>query len=92
MARPKNLSHLSIEALTKLRDDVAAALSRKAEVLQKELCRDWLGLRRGRPGRNAWTKGAQRVEGPQGGREVPGQVWQHLDRQTCTAALNDRGD
>jgi hypothetical protein len=37
MARPKNLSHLSIEALTKLRDDVAAALSRRAEVLQKEL-------------------------------------------------------
>ena len=37
MAGPKNLSHLSIEALTKLRDDVAAALSRKAEVLQKEL-------------------------------------------------------
>jgi hypothetical protein len=37
MAGPKNLSHLSIEALTKLRDDVAAALSRKAEVLEKEL-------------------------------------------------------
>jgi DNA-binding protein H-NS len=37
MTNSKNLSHLSIEALTKLRDDVAAALSRKAEVLQKEL-------------------------------------------------------
>jgi len=37
MAKPKNLSLLSIEALTKLRDDVAAALGRKAEALRKEL-------------------------------------------------------
>jgi DNA-binding protein H-NS len=37
MARPKKLSLLSVEALSKLRDDVAAALSRKAEGLKKEL-------------------------------------------------------
>jgi hypothetical protein len=37
MARPKKLSSLSVEALSKLRDDVAAALSRKAEGLKKEL-------------------------------------------------------
>jgi DNA-binding protein H-NS len=37
MARPKKLSLLSVEALFKLRDDVAAALSRKAEGLKKEL-------------------------------------------------------
>jgi DNA-binding protein H-NS len=37
MARPKSLSLLSVEALFKLRDDVAAALSRRAEALKKEL-------------------------------------------------------
>jgi DNA-binding protein H-NS len=37
MARPKKLSLLSVEALFKLRDDVAAALGRKAEGLKKEL-------------------------------------------------------
>src|SRR5258708_12624868 len=37
MARPKTLSLLSVEALFKLRDDVAAALARKAEALKKEL-------------------------------------------------------
>ena len=37
MARPKKLSLLSVEALFKLRDDVAAALARKAEGLKKEL-------------------------------------------------------
>jgi DNA-binding protein H-NS len=37
MARPKSLSVLSVEALFKLRDDVVAALSRRADVLKKEL-------------------------------------------------------
>jgi DNA-binding protein H-NS len=37
MARPKKLSLLSVEALFKLRDDVAAALAGKAEALKKEL-------------------------------------------------------
>jgi DNA-binding protein H-NS len=37
MARPKNLSLLSIDALLKLRDDVGAALGRKADALKKEL-------------------------------------------------------
>ena len=37
MARPKTLSLLSVEALFKLRDDVGAALTRKAEALKKEL-------------------------------------------------------
>ncbi len=37
MARAKKLSLLSVEALFKLRDDVAAALSQKAEGLKKEL-------------------------------------------------------
>jgi DNA-binding protein H-NS len=37
MAKSKNLSLLSIEALTKLHDDVAAALRRRAEALRKEL-------------------------------------------------------
>jgi DNA-binding protein H-NS len=37
MARPSKLSSLSVEALFKLRDDVAAALSRKADALKKDL-------------------------------------------------------
>src|SRR5258707_8120834 len=37
MAKSTNLSRLSIPALTKLRDDVAAALLLKAEALKKEL-------------------------------------------------------
>jgi DNA-binding protein H-NS len=37
MARAKKLSLLSVEALFKLRDDVAAALGEKAEALKKEL-------------------------------------------------------
>jgi DNA-binding protein H-NS len=37
MARPSKLSLLSVDALFKLRDDVAAALSRKADALKKEL-------------------------------------------------------
>jgi DNA-binding protein H-NS len=37
MARPKKLSLLSVEALFKLRDDVAAALGRRADALKKEL-------------------------------------------------------
>jgi DNA-binding protein H-NS len=37
MATPKNLSRLSIEALTKLRDDVTAALRKRAEALRHQL-------------------------------------------------------
>ena len=37
MAKPSKLSSLTIDALLKLRDDVAAALSRRAEDLEKEL-------------------------------------------------------
>ena len=37
MARPSKLASLSVEALFKLRDEVAAALGRKADALKKEL-------------------------------------------------------
>jgi DNA-binding protein H-NS len=37
MAQSRKLSLLSVEALFKLRDDVAAALGRKADALKKEL-------------------------------------------------------
>jgi DNA-binding protein H-NS len=37
MARPKSLSLLSVDALFKLRDDVGAALARRADALKKEL-------------------------------------------------------
>jgi DNA-binding protein H-NS len=37
MARPQKLSLLSIDALLKLRDDIAAVLGRKADALKKEI-------------------------------------------------------
>jgi DNA-binding protein H-NS len=37
MSRPQNLSLLSVDALFKLRDDVAAALGQKADALKKQL-------------------------------------------------------
>jgi DNA-binding protein H-NS len=37
MARPSKLASLSVEALFKLRDEVAAALGRKADALKREL-------------------------------------------------------
>jgi len=39
MARPKNLSLLSVEALLKLRDDIGVVLSRKADDLKSQLSR-----------------------------------------------------
>jgi DNA-binding protein H-NS len=39
MARPSNLSLMSIDALFKLRDDVSAALSRKTDELKSQLLR-----------------------------------------------------
>jgi DNA-binding protein H-NS len=61
MARPKNLSLLSVEALFKLRDDVAAALSSRADALKKELGSDYAEVGRiaiyGRKTRGASLKG-----------------------------------
>jgi hypothetical protein len=37
VARPKNLSLLSIDALFKLRDDVTKTLSQKADALRRQL-------------------------------------------------------
>ena len=37
MAGPSKLASMSVEALIKMRDDVAAALGRKADALKKEL-------------------------------------------------------
>ena len=37
MARPSKLASMSVEALIKMRDDVAAALGQKADALKKEL-------------------------------------------------------
>jgi DNA-binding protein H-NS len=37
MARPSKLASMSIDALLKLRDDVGAVLSRRADALKKEL-------------------------------------------------------
>jgi DNA-binding protein H-NS len=37
MARPSKLASMSVEALIKMRDDIGAVLSRKADSLKKEL-------------------------------------------------------
>jgi len=37
MARPKSFASLSVEALLKMRDDINAVLTRKADTLKKEL-------------------------------------------------------
>ena len=37
MAKPSKLASMSVEALIKMRDDVAAALGQKANALKKEL-------------------------------------------------------
>jgi hypothetical protein len=50
MARPKNLSLLSIDALFMLRDDVAKALSQKAGALRRQLAslgQDYAAVGRG---------------------------------------------
>ena len=39
MARPKSLASLSIEALLKLRDDIGAALTRRASDMKEQLAR-----------------------------------------------------
>jgi DNA-binding protein H-NS len=39
MARPSNLSSMSVEALLKLRDDIGAMLSQKADELKGQLSR-----------------------------------------------------
>ena len=75
MARPSKLSSLSVEALFKLRDDVARVLSSRASELQKQLVRlggsiVGTGKRRGRPpGRKNKRKGkkvAPKFRGPGG--------------------------
>jgi DNA-binding protein H-NS len=67
MARPKKLSLLSVDALFKLRDDVAAALDRKAEGLKKQIAA--LGSDYAEVGRIA-VYGRKR-RGPLRGRKVP---------------------
>src|SRR5437879_4784812 len=68
MPKRKNLSLLPIEALFKLRDDVAAALSRRAEALKKELAS--LGADYAQVGRIA-VYGKKRDRKSLKGRKVP---------------------
>jgi DNA-binding protein H-NS len=63
MPRPQNLATLSIEGLTKLRDDINEALRERADDLRKQLARFTRddaprGRRRGRPpGRKSALRG-----------------------------------
>lgn len=66
MARPKSLTSLSIEALLKLRDDVATALSKRAGEMKDQLMR--LGSATG--GRAAAGTGRRGRGGPLKGRKV----------------------
>jgi hypothetical protein len=69
MARPSKLSSLSIDALFKLRDAVAAALDRRAEALKKELAA--LGSDYAEVGRIA-VYGRKSLKGRRVAHEVPG--------------------
>jgi DNA-binding protein H-NS len=66
MARPKSLTSLSIEALLKLRDDVATALSKRAGEMKDQLMR----LGSATSGRAAAGTGRRGRGGPLKGRKV----------------------
>jgi DNA-binding protein H-NS len=59
MARPSNLSLMSVDALLKLRDDIGAVLSRRADDLKGQLSRLTSGgdIGNGRRGRGRALKG-----------------------------------
>ena len=65
MARPKSLTSLSIDALLKLRDEVAGALSKRAGEMKQQLLK--LGSAGGRAGAGAGRRGRG---GPLKGRKV----------------------
>lgn len=79
MARPSKFSSLSVEALFKLRDDVAKALMSRTSELQDQLSKltgGKIGKRRGRPpGKRKGKKVAPKYRGPKGelwsGRGLP---------------------
>jgi DNA-binding protein H-NS len=73
MARKSNLASMSVEALFKLRDDVAEALSTRARELQQQLSKLTGGeignaKRRGRPPGSSrkGRKAARKYRGPKG--------------------------
>ncbi len=73
MARPSKFASMSVEALFKLRDDIAKALSSRASELQQQLSRltgAAPAKRRGRPpGKSHGLKGkkvAPKFRGPKG--------------------------
>ena len=58
MARPSNLAKMSVEALLRLRDDIGAVLSQKANQLQDQLAQlSGEAAGRGRGGRRSPMKG-----------------------------------
>jgi DNA-binding protein H-NS len=69
MARMKSLSSMSVEALLKMRDDIGAALARKADDLKKELAALGSAPLRGRGYKRkslAGRKVAPKYRGPEG--------------------------
>ncbi len=67
MARPKSLASLSIDALLKLRDDVGAALAKRAGEMKEQLAR--LGIAGGRAQAGNGRRGLRRG-GPLKGRKI----------------------
>ncbi len=67
MARKSNLASMSVEALFKLRDDVAKALSRRASELEQQLAKlTGAAKRRGRPPGRKGKKVPPKYRGPKG--------------------------
>jgi DNA-binding protein H-NS len=90
MAKSGNLASMSVDALLKLRDDISATLSRRADDLKNQLSRLAGGApKRGRPpGRKGPSKGskvAAKYRGPNG------ETWsgRGLKPRWMTAAISD---
>jgi len=75
MARSSKLSTMSVEALFKLRDDVAKALSGKAAELQRQIVKlTGGGAKRGRPAKSKGRKG-RKVAAQFRSKKDPKLVW-----------------
>ena len=79
MARPKNLSLLSVEALLKLRDDIGVVLSRKADDLKSQLSRlgggDGVGISLNGSGRRKSAMKGRKVAPKYRSKKDPSLTW-----------------
>ena len=76
MARPSRLASMSVEALTKLRDEVEAALGRKADELRSQLSKlGVIDVGNGRRGRRVSAMKGRKVPPKYRSRANPRLTW-----------------